>query len=295
MRFIHLAYCPFTGLGKRNGFRGNTWLKHRIEVFKKFTLPSLLNQTSQNYILWVSWRPEEKKNKIVKEFYEYLTLRLPVKTVFTYNGVCFWDDVYSDEEAYQRLMNNLHETIKELMGMEVAEADWVYMTIQPSDDLFDKDAFKTIESQQHALSGWRKGYIMNYGTKEIAEYNPTTLPPFYTFLFPYAVFFNAKKHADFTGPYKSHEYIGDKQKYHELEGRGFCVGTHGENISTVFNHIFKGKVVDKEVLERFGVAYSEPVKFRKGYRLWFRVLVNKTNPKVAKVLKKIYYNVFKLD
>ena len=70
--FKHLLYVPFTGLGLYNGFRGNKWLKKRIQIFKQFVVPSLHAQINQNFIIWISWRPEEKNNHIVKEFYQYL-------------------------------------------------------------------------------------------------------------------------------------------------------------------------------------------------------------------------------
>ncbi len=72
LKIKHLMYVPFTGLGLYNGFRGNRWLKNRIEIFKQFVIPSLLNQTDQDFILWVSWRREEKNNPIIKEFKQYL-------------------------------------------------------------------------------------------------------------------------------------------------------------------------------------------------------------------------------
>ena len=37
-KFKHLIYCPFTGLGLYNGFRGNRWLKNRIKIFKEFVV-----------------------------------------------------------------------------------------------------------------------------------------------------------------------------------------------------------------------------------------------------------------
>ena len=103
---------------------------------------------------------------------------------------------------------------------------------------------------------------MNYRTKELAEYNPNTIPPFFTIKFPTPTFIEPWKHIEYTGPYKSHEYIGDKLKLGVIEERGFIVGTHGENISTHFSHPFKGAVVDTSILNAFGLGDVEPLKLK---------------------------------
>jgi hypothetical protein len=184
--------------------------------------------------------------------------------------------------------------MKELYEQIPGEYEYVYMTIQPSDDMYAFDAYSTIQSQTSPLVGWKQGYILNCATKEIAEYNPTTIPPFFTIRFPKSIFFDAYKHAMYTGPYKSHEYIADKLGYVELPGRGFCVGTHGENISTVFNHIFKGRVVDPVTQNLFGIQDSEGIRFRKSIRLRVRETINLFPPPIQKKLKYVYYNVLKL-
>ena len=71
-------------------------------------------------------------------------------------------------------------------------------------------------------------------------------------------------------PCPSHEYypnvFGDK--YAILEDRGFIVGCHGENISTYFNHPFKGEKVDTQILEDFGIASVPALKLKWSLRKW---------------------------
>ena len=55
----HLISVPFTGLGLHGGYRGDSWFKYRVEVFKKYTLPSLMNQTNKDFTIWLQFRPEE--------------------------------------------------------------------------------------------------------------------------------------------------------------------------------------------------------------------------------------------
>lgn len=276
-KFKHFMYVPWTGLGLYNGFRGNRWLKNRIKIFKQFVIPSLQAQTDQEFTLWCSWRHEEKRNPIVREFVEFLE-QLDFQTIHTFTGVCFWDDKYPDDIARERLLTNLHGAMSTLVDATTGEQgyEWVYMTIQPSDDCYHKNAVKAIhqifnETKLQGV-GFAKGYVCNYLTKEVAEYNPTTNPPFYTIKFPRPIFIDPLKHAEYTslkhdvGKYKkgtpipSHEYVGDALAYGVIPDRGFLVGTHGANISTTWQIPFKGDPVDQSVLEDFGIQDTPPLK-----------------------------------
>jgi len=127
-KVTHLLHCPFTGLGLYNGFRGNRWLKNRIQIFKQFVVPSLLAQTNQDFILWVAWRHEERKNKQVLALKQYLD-EVGLKSVFTYHGIAFWDDKYPDDVARLRLVDALHGSMASLV--DVITEDTVLLTIQP--------------------------------------------------------------------------------------------------------------------------------------------------------------------
>lgn len=257
-------YVPFTGLGLYGGFRGNRWLKNRIKVFTHFVVPSLLAQTSKNFVIWISWRPEDRDSKHVQHLEVYLREK-GFKVVFTFQGVCFWDDKYPDDVARDRLLTSLQKSLPALFD-EVGQADEVLMTIQPSDDCYHKEtvgsAKKVFMETNSGAVIFTKGYIMNYTTKEVCEYNPTTIPPFFTIRFKKDVFLDPRKHIEYTGPYKSHEYIGDKLTLANFQVRGFLVGTHGENISTHFNHPFKGPEVDKAILADYGLADVPPIEIK---------------------------------
>ena len=265
-KITHFLYVPFTGLGLYGGFRGNRWLRNRIKIFTQFVLPSLLAQTSKNFTLWVSWRHEDRHNPYVQRFKEFLETVTDFKTVFTYSGVCFWDDKYPDDIARSRLAEAVHGSLADLFE-PIGVVDYVLMTIQPSDDCYHK---RMVEQTQVAFDrlpeiqalGFKRGYMMNYRTKELAEYDPNTIPPFFTIKFPTPSFIEPWKHIEYTGPYKSHEYIGDKLKLGVIEERGFIVGCHGENISTHFNHPFKGAVVDSSILNEFGLGDVDPLRLQ---------------------------------
>lgn len=252
----HLLYTPFTGLGLYGGYRGRRWLSNRIKIFKQFVLLSLSAQTDKDFILWVSWRLEDRNDKDVLDLKLYIE-QLGIRNVFTYHGVAFWDDKYEDSEAYDRLINAIHGSMGNLIN-SMGECDTVLMTIQPSDDCYH---FQMVEKTKRFflynpnvdVFGYQKGYVMDYTNGKVAEWNPTTTPPFYTIKFTKEVFIEPLKHIQFIGPYKSHEYLKEHMKTVYMDFRGFIVGVHGENISTVFNHPFTGAEVSRETVEDFGI------------------------------------------
>lgn len=276
-KITHLLSVPFTGLGLYNGFRGNRWLRNRIKIFKQFVIPSLQAQTSKNFVLWCAFRREEKNNKLVKELQKYLEGIKEFKSVFTFHGICFYDDKYPDKEARDRLLMSIHGSSGELIDT-IGDVDYVLMTIQPSDDCYCKEMVEEVQGilETENACGYSKGYITNYFTKEVREYTPTTNPPFYTIKFPKKIFIDPFKHLEYTsmksdeGPYKagtplpSHEYVPNVfgNEYTIIEERGFSVGCHSENISTHFNIPFSGDVVSEEVLKDFGIYEALKLKIR---------------------------------
>lgn len=290
-----LVYTPFTGLGMYGGFRGNRWLRNRISIFKQFVIPSLLNQSDRDFVHWISWREEERNNQQVEELAEYLSEIPNYKFVFTFSGVCFWDDKYEDTEARQRLFNALRYALPNLFDW-VPDCDDVYWLLQPSDDLYDKMTVESVklafaEKEMQAVS-YTQGYLCNYNTKEVREYNPKTNPPFFAIKFPREIFFDPGKHINYIGPYKSHEYIGEKLKMGYFEGRGFMVGTHGENISTHFNNPYGGAEVPADVFDRFGISLVPPITLPISYRKWLmQKLPYRWQRKLRYVFGEKFYNV----
>ena len=200
-KVVTLLQVPFTGLGLYNGFRGNAFLKNRIKIFKQFVIPSLQAQTSNDFILHCCWRSEEKCNKYVKELQAYLETIKEFKTIHTFNGILFYDDKYSDDVARQRLISNLHYSVGTMYDT-IGDADYVIVVLQPSDDLYEKHAIETIqylfETEDWQAVGFKNGYICNYTTKEVAEYNPLNNPPFYSIKFTREQFTNPLKHIEHT-------------------------------------------------------------------------------------------------
>lgn len=306
-KYCHFYMVPFTGLGAFNGYRGDHVLRNRIEVFNQYTLKSLIRD-SKKFYSWFCWRKEEKTNKIVIDFIKSLASVRGIYPIHTFGGIPFWDDKYPEEQASKRLMRTLEVSLP-VLSEYVGDADYVLSTIQPNDDMYfmdseDRIMEKAVKTEPVSAIGWKKGLIMNYNTKEIAEYTTNewttdetstyhtdTTPPFFTIKLPREVFLDPKKHYEAIGPYKSHEYIGDVMPYHVLEGRGFVVGTHGENISTTYNHRYRGRVLTEEesegIMVKTGTLFSEKLHFKPSLRLRMRQIVNRIP--FNKTLKNIYY------
>lgn len=257
----HLMYTPFTGLGLYGGYRGKRWLRNRIHIFKQFVVPSLQSQTKKDFTLWISWRFEDRQNELVRELAEWLGINTNLKFIFTYSGVCFWDDKYAPDLARKRLAEAIHGAVPALTE-EIGQEEDVLVTIQPSDDCYSSDTVERIQSlfekyEWAQAVAYKRGYVMDYTSHRIAEWNPTTNPPFYTIKFKRKTFLDPHSHVEYAG-IESHEYLPTKLQTLEMPERGFLVGTHGENISTIFEHPFKGTEVFSTVLKEFGLG-SVPV------------------------------------
>ncbi|MEK7180260.1 MAG: hypothetical protein AAB706_02190 [Patescibacteria group bacterium] len=285
----HLLYMPLLGLGLHQGHRGRRWLQNRITILKQFVVPSLLAQTNKNFILWISVRPEDKNDKQIKELKTYFETVKEFKTIFTFSGVCFYDDKYPDQQARERLLTALHGSMGEIINA-IGGCENVLMTIQPSDDLYFNEAVKGIQryfenNPSKQAVGFKRGYICNYLIKEVADYNPLTNPPFYTIKFPREIFIDPFRHAEYTAikqhiysekypigtPLPSHEFLKDVfgDNYGTFDGRGFLVGTHWSNISTSWNIPYKGISVGQEVLKQFGIFAVPPLKVKLGWRMLY--------------------------
>lgn len=270
----HFIQVPFTGLGLYGGYRGDDWLKNRIRLFKEYVIPSLMNQSNRNFVLWVCWRPEEKDNPIVRDFADYLNHFSDLDFIFTYQGIMFWDDKYPEQEAYNRLNNTFEKTLP-LLKQFVDGTDWVLVTLQPSDDCYLYNTIQRLQEEdlkQQAI-GFKRGYIMDVFKKELSEYNPDTTPPFYTVYFPTDIFLDPKEHMKYIGRCKSHEYVKNFLPYKLYEDRGFIVNCHTENISTGYNIPYKGRKLTKEqtgdVLRLAGVSESKPLKLTRHWKRYY--------------------------
>ena len=291
-KVIQLVYIPFTGVGIR-GYSGDDWYKYRIEIFKNYTLKSLANQTDNNFILWLSFRPQEKDNPLTAVIADYIKEH-GLSYIFTFDGLMYHDDKFNKgfmdrlwntarifrkcwrdkdwsgvhKSVLDVLYNDKNDTLETRLGYSLAElepyfteADWVYMTRLDSDDMFHKEAFSFIHEiaplRKGAIVASRKGLFYNMNLDQLAEYLPKTNPPFHTIMFPKEEFFNARDHMEYMKGFKSHEDIPRIFSTLQLPDYYYCVftDTSKHRISTTWNHVFKGKIIGTSynLKEDFGI------------------------------------------
>ena len=101
---LHLIYTPFTGVGLHGGFRGDKWLKHRIEIFKNYTLKSLQNQTNKEFLHWITFRQEESGNLLVEDLIKFLS-QSNYRSIITFEGLMYHDDKFNNYNLKTILRN----------------------------------------------------------------------------------------------------------------------------------------------------------------------------------------------
>mgnify|MGYP001579304315 CR=1 FL=1 len=267
----HIIAIPFTGVGLHSGYRGDTWFKHRIEIFKNYTLKSLKNQSNKDFIIWCWFRPEEAENPLVDEIRDALA-QAGLRFIFTFHGLMYHDDKFNDynlrtkirnlfmmvwdmwiykewkspkelwkytwEDKNKTLLNRLRQALHSVQRTIGSDYDWVYLTRLDSDDMLHKEAVNCIQASlpeyKKALV-FDKGYIYNVITKQVAEWNPPTNPPFHTIIFPAGTFFDAHGHKEYYGSFTSHEDIRKVFDCETLDVHKYMVSFHGKHISTAWN------------------------------------------------------------
>ena len=253
----HFLYMPFSGLGKHDKQRTPEYWDYRVEIFKKYTLPSLANQSNKNFTLWISFRPQDKEANFVKSL-KNIVNGSGLSHVFTFNGVAMWDDrgLENNDTLLERTKLNI-ESLKPFIKDE-----WIYITGLGSDDMLARDAVKEIQEQTpktkkalYYLSGW----IFDARTEQLAEWNRDTPCSKYTIIYPKEIILDAKKWWDYEYEcLKSHEYITTCYVAERLSERMYCCVVHGANISTDWLHVFRGMEVFQQeeknkILSNFGI------------------------------------------
>ncbi|MCK9370402.1 hypothetical protein M0R04_10880 [Candidatus Dojkabacteria bacterium] len=306
---LHLIYTPFTGVGLHGGYRGDEWFSNRIDVFKNNTLKSLLNQTSKNFVHWISFRPEERGHPLVVELAKYLDSFDSYKYIFTFNGLMYHDDKFTNYTLKTRFKNFLqmyHDNLKQnpfkLLKLvwenknktlvpriyssliDIAKYigtnyKWIYLTRIDSDDMLASDAVDLIQKQnpewKRALV-FKNGYIYNCKTGQVAEWLPPTNPPFHTIIFPASTFFDSQAHYEYYDDFKSHEDTTRVFNPIVLPDYKYMVAYHGRgHISTAWESPVIKKIHHRIKYKRInpfiGKILSSEIK--KDFGIWGQKIV----------------------
>ena len=291
-KITHFIYIPLTDVGITQIHRNDEWLRYRIDIFKKYTLNSLVNQTVKNFVVWISARPEEYNNPNIIELEAHIK-SIGLTAIMTFDGLMYWDDKFSRdpisrlknvarigrkcwrEKDFSNFISGTKQMFKDKNGtlekrltsslgilkQHFSDTDFVYVTRIDSDDMFKNTVVETLQSIPPKTESFifRNGFVYNKETKELAEWNPPTNPPFHTIIFTKEVFFNAKKYLEYYGNWKSHEDTPKIFTYARLPDYNYCVLVHNRanQISTLWDHPFRGKIIEENkqyILKLFGIV-----------------------------------------
>ena len=254
-KLIHLVYVPFTGLGSVD-FKGNSWFSYRADIFRDYTLKSLTNQTTKDFVLWVSFRPEEKENPITKQIEQDIK-NAGLKYILTFDGVMMWDDrgLFHNKDLKERMEKSLS-----VIKGQLEPAEYIFKTDLGSDDIFSKEALEEIQKQEPKLRGalyYLNGYVLDMVNMRLADWNRPTPCSKYTIMYPCDIFFDAEKHLEYVKGLESHEFIPKVFDAVRLPDKRYMAGVHRANISTTWENQMRGQEygdIDKrEILKNFGI------------------------------------------
>ncbi len=233
---IHIINTTMTGRGTpRLQEETDEWIIKRIDLFKRYTLASLRNQTNKNFLHWICFRNRHPAWDALEEYLKSIDYNF----VFTFDGQCHWDDRASNDTLEQKNISSL-----KVLEPYIQNKKWVYYTLLDSDDMLMKDAVNLIQQQEPGEGKsliFQKGYAINYFTKELADWFCVS-PPFYTIIYPTEVFLDAKKKMEYEVGLHSHEDAIDTFNAVIMPENKYSYLIHDINKSTDWNHSFRGKI-----------------------------------------------------
>lgn len=251
----HFIYIPFTGLGSPD-YRGDDWFANRARVFRDYTLVSLANQTCKDFIIWISFRPEDKGSKTV-EFIENCIKKTGLNYIFTFDGIAMYDDrgTFHNKDFKSRLERTV-EALKPYV-----ESNWVFRTDCGSDDMLVSNAIEEIQREEPRINGatyYLNGYIVNAQTGQVADWLRDSSCSKFTLMFSRDQFLNIDEHYKHIVDLESHEFVPLKYDASRLPDGRYACTVHGYNISTTWNNSYRGDEYfgeDKNnILKLFGLS-----------------------------------------
>ena len=187
----------------------DNWLKYRLEIFKKYTLQSILHQDVDNLALWIRYNIHFKAE--VQELNNYLkTLQLPC--FFTY---------YKDGVDYET--DELFDYVK--------DSDLVIETRIDSDDMYHKTAMSEIQSfdiDENQIYTFQDGYLYRESTNQLYNYKGSCAP-FYTCVYPTSAFIDRALKQEY------YPFLPDASKFPALKllsDNKYIVVVHDKNDSS---------------------------------------------------------------
>jgi hypothetical protein len=240
---MHIVFSiPITGKTPHgDGFKGQEWFDFRAGIFEKYTAKCLQKQTDKEFLVWLQFRPQEKDNPTTQRFIKALD---GLKVIVTYNSPIMMEDKATWHN--DNLLERAERSLEALQG--IIQDEWVVEVGLDSDDCVREDFVEFIKSREMKDRGafyMQKGWI--YSTQDrLAEWNNPHSMSIYAIIYPRDIFLDAKKHFDYQQGFNSHEQIPEKFNAELLPDGMYCATAHGNNISTQWEHPYRGREIYNE-------------------------------------------------
>jgi len=196
------------------------WVKKRIELFNQFTLPSLLNQTFQDFRIFL----------ICGNKHETYTSKLKWNKRIE---LCYGKGekgTITQDPGYPQPGLKIEEFGK-------INTDYIAITRLDSDDMFHRDAMADVRdniimTDERRCLIFKKYLLWNTVNHYLYPIHHKKSPPFITHIFPKAIYRNYDKFA--TQHFLNHRFAGGKlSETVELPADRVCVVNHEGNISRI--------------------------------------------------------------
>ncbi|MGC4021813.1 MAG: glycosyltransferase [Cyclobacteriaceae bacterium] len=160
MNFYHVLITQFNlrNFPKSSNASNEQWLnwtRNRIELFKKYCLPSVVNQTTRNFkwLIYFDTATPPEFSPFIGEL-----------TKYDFIEVCYCD-------GSERFFNNyFNEVIQRIPN----GCQWVLSSRLDNDDMLHKDAIKTIQEnfveKQNFIISLASGYVLDIDRNVLAHY-----------------------------------------------------------------------------------------------------------------------------
>lgn len=229
---------PFTGKTPwGDGFRGQPWYEYRYKIWKDNTLKSLVNQTDKDFLWWLQFRAQEKNNPVTKQIEEDLK-NSGLQYIMTFYG-----PIQMEDKAIWHNIDLLERAEKSLKELPEIKDDWVIEVTIDSDDMVHQkftEHLKSREIKERKAFFMRKGFMVTNEGKLADWKNPESMS-LYAIVYPKKFFLDGRLHFYYQRGLDSHEQIPSKFEAEELPEGMFCCVFHKQNISTIWEHPFRGK------------------------------------------------------
>lgn len=235
-KFIHFINTGFN----RGINHSEEWWRYRLEIFKKFTLASLINQTNKDFYLRFSLR----KNYPLVEELESVLKESEIRYVISY------DDIPGDIER-------IVQTIPEFENVQ-----YVYDTRIDTDDLFHKEVIDEIQKYDF---DWRralvfqKGFCYNCVENKLQHYEAFS-PPNATLMHPKEIYIDIPKRTEYNAGLCSHDQVFGLFNSIIMSENKYMILVHSNNQDTIY-------IENATSLKRYEIPISEYERILKDFNI----------------------------